>query len=167
MCNYSYTIWWIQYNPAITWEFFTKQFTHKYCDQVKQKLTKNLGNAVIAFFLIPELNFFASSIMMTVMKINVKTTPITGYRYTVNDGSGWKNEKHQWITSSSAVHVFIVGFVFYYPSVLLGLCFILGIRELVQCLFCLVCKKSFALVNCFNWKPNLLEVKSFHASTNN
>lgn len=112
MCNYSYTIWGIQYNPAIMSECFTEQLTHKYWEQIKQKLTKNLGNAVIAFFLISELNFFASSIMMTVMKINVKATPSTGYRYTVNDVSGWKNEKHQWITSSSAVHVFIVGFVF-------------------------------------------------------
>lgn len=93
-CNYSYTIWCIQFNPAITWECFTEQFTHKYWQQVKQQLTDTLENAVIDVFLISEVNFITSSIMMPVMKRNDKTTPSTGYRYTVNDGSVWKNEKH-------------------------------------------------------------------------
>lgn len=84
---------------------------HRYPEQVEKQLTKKCGNIEGTFFFIFELHFFANRIIPAVMNSSVKTTPSTGYRYTVNERSGWKNEKHQSTTSASAAHVFIVGFI--------------------------------------------------------
>lgn len=117
-----------QFNPAITWECFTEQFTHKCQDQVKQQLTKQSGYAVEACFLISDLHFAAISRRMKVMKASVKKTPSSGYRYTVNDGSGWKN-----------------GWVLVLRSSLYSVCFVSCVKN-----------NSLALLgNLINWKSKV------------